>query len=209
MDTAKRENDYETNRVRESSKVEITTAQRKVENLKVAEDGEKDLEGKRSVRKDVQARAAETLLLTEAQIKAEAMVREAKASLARVKAEAWRRRVELVMQEESTTAKSKAELLADLQSQIAAAKAEADGQVKVADATKEWGQVEEASTAHLVRRRQWLEEMRETEVIVEMAKAKDVNFIGKRGDQVVEALLQGSIGFADGTIGDKEDCQIQ
>mmetsp|Transcript_124389 Transcript_124389/g.285052 ORF Transcript_124389/g.285052 Transcript_124389/m.285052 type:complete len:427 (-) Transcript_124389:38-1318(-) len=177
-----------------ASEQEVTRVNRQTEQMKVQEEGKKWMEEKSMQQKLIVANNNKDLAMIESQGKTEVMIREATASLKRAKAEAESTKVKKVMEMQAEAQAKRITAQQEMKMIVAEAKGEQTKGEKEAAAIKVQAQAEAASATTLAEKRVYELEMREKQILTELARDGRFNLIGKKGDYVVQALLQGSTG---------------
>jgi len=194
MERAQREHVFQLGQIQRQGDFQLEELKRKNEQVIVSEQGRKrhaELSHEKSVvkedEKDNTAR-----IETEQACQVKRM--EVKAQLERLKVQMQRSRVEIISKAEADAEarRVKADIAFEkalLNAEAEKARYEGEGEAIRLDAD-----AEAEASQHLTHKRIHELQMREKDVIMQLAKSCDYNILGDSGDKLVEAMLTGSLG---------------
>jgi len=194
MDRTMRAHTYELGEIQRKLEMELEELNRKNEQIIVAEQGRKRhaelSHEKNMVKEDERDNTARIETEQACQVKR----MEVKAQLERLKVQMQRSRVEIISRAEADAEarRVKADIAfekSQLNAEAEKARYEGEGETIRLDA-----EAEAEASQHLTHKRTHELQMREKDVIMQLAKLCDYNILGDSGDKLVEAMMTGSLG---------------
>lgn len=193
MERTKREHEYQVGEVKRKSEMEIEELNRKNEKTLEAEKGKK----KRAELNHEQRVVKEQEITQTKKISAETEIyvkhMEATAELERAKIDMERKRVEMISKAESDADARRVQADIAYENSQMAAETEKRRLIGEAEALKLDAEAEAKATTHLMTKRKHELNMREKNVLMELATKLSYNMIGESGDRLVNSVVTGHL----------------
>lgn len=193
MEKMNRDHEYHMGEIQRASALEVEELAKKSEQAIVMETGKKKRAELNLEQRMVKADEERSTAMIEAQTQGQVGKMEATSALERTKVNLERARVEAISKAEAEAEARRVQADIGFESSQMNAEAEKQRLLGQAEAIKLDAQAEAKASQHLTQKRKHELDMREKEVLKELAEKANYNLIGEPGDRLVDAIMTGHL----------------